>query len=308
MTDRLADVWRERMCRADFEAAWRISDEALRKRAHCARAYNYEDSTWRGEPVAGKRILVCCCYGLGDTLQFIRYVPLLRRVARSVIVQTQAAIVKLLERVQGIDALITRYNHVASHMYDLAIGVSELPHLFRTNSETIPAEVPYIQIDPRLFPPTRNLKVGLVWHGSDWDERRAVPVQLFAGFERIADITLHVLQRGSALLRRPTRFGIDSGSDDIYEAARTIAGLDLMITIDSMPAHLAAAMGVPTWILLHSDCDWRWMRKRSDSPWYPTVRLFRQKQPGDWRPVIARVKQELEHAANSGFRTQSAAA
>jgi ADP-heptose:LPS heptosyltransferase len=150
--------------------------------------------------------------------------------------------------------------------------------------------------------------VGLTWHGSDWDQRRAVPVQLFAGFERITGLTLHILQRGSVLLRRPIGFGIDSGSDDIYEAARTIAGLDLMITIDSMPAHLAGALGVPTWVLLHSDCDWRWMQKRSDSPWYPTSRLFRQEKPGDWRPVIARVKQDLERAAVSRFRIRSVAA
>jgi hypothetical protein len=308
MTDRLADLWREHMRRAHFEAAWRISDKAVQERRRCARAHDYEDSTWHGEPLDGKRILVRCCHGLGDTLQFIRYVPLLRRVARSVTVHTQAPTVKLLERVHGIDALITRYNAVSPDSYDLAIGLSELPHLFRTNSQTIPARVPYIQIAPRLFPPTRNFRVGLMWHGGDWDHRRAIPVQLFAGLDQIAGLTLHILQRGRALLRRPINFGIDSGSDDIYEAARTIAGLDLMITIDSMPAHLAGAVGVPTWVLLHSDPDWRWMQKRSDSPWYPTMRLFRQEKPGNWRPVIARVRQELEHAASSRLRMQSVAA
>jgi len=308
MTDALADVWREHMRRADFDAAWRISDEAVQERHHCARAHDCEDSTWHGEQVDGKRILVRCCYGLGDTLQFIRYVPLLRRVARSVIVHTQAATVKLLERIDGIDALITRYNTVPPDSYDLAIGLSELPHLFRTNAQTIPAQVPYIQIASRLFPPTRTLKVGLMWHGGDWDRRRAVPVHLFAGLDQIGGVTLHVLQRGPALLRRPIDLGIDSGSDDIYESARTIAGLDLMITIDSMPAHLAGAMAVPTWVLLHSECDWRWMQKRSDSPWYPTMRLFRQEKAGDWRPVIARVKQELEYAATARFRMQSVAA
>src|SRR3982751_1708616 len=107
MTDGLADVWREHMRRAAFAAAWRISDEAVQERHRCARAHDYEDSTWHGEQVNGKRILVRCCYGLGDTLQFIRYVPLLRRIARRVIVHTQAAIAQVLEHVDGIDALIT---------------------------------------------------------------------------------------------------------------------------------------------------------------------------------------------------------
>jgi len=135
-----------------------------------------------------------------------------------------------------------------------------------------------------------------------------VPLELFAGFDRIAGLTLHIVQRGRALTERPTDFGINSGHDNLYEAARTIAALDLMVTIDSMPVHLAGAMGVPTWVLLHSYCDWRWMQNRTDSPWYPGMRLFRQKDPGDWRPVIARVKNELERAARSRTHRISVAA
>jgi ADP-heptose:LPS heptosyltransferase len=133
-------------------------------------------------------------------------------------------------------------------------------------------------------------------------------LHVFSGFDRIAGVTLHILQRGRALLQRPVDFGIDSGSDDIYEAARTIAGLDLIMTIDSMPAHLAGAIGVPTWVLLHSDCDWRWMENRTDSPWYPTMRLFHQKHAGDWEPVIASVKEELERLGSSRFRRSTVAA
>jgi hypothetical protein len=308
MADELVDVWREYMRRGDFEAAWRISDQALKKRQGCSRAHECRESTWRGEPLDGKCVLVRCCHGLGDTLQFIRYVPPLRRLARRVVVQTQAAVAKVLEYVAGIDALITRYNTVSPGMYDVAIHLSELPHVFRTKLETIPTQIPYIQIASRSLPSTGNLKVGLVWNASDWDKRRDVPVQLFAGFDRIAGVTLHILQRGPALLQRPLDFGIDSGNDNLHEAARTIAALDLMITIDSMPAHLSGAMGVPTWILLHSDCDWRWMQNRTDSHWYPTMRLFRQKNAGDWQPVIARVKQQLERVASSPHHMRSIAA
>lgn len=291
------------MRRGDFEAAWRISDQAVLARSRFAAAHGFRESSWGGEPLDGKRVLIRCCYGLGDTLQFIRYVPLLRQITRSVLVQAQAPIVKLLEHVNGIDSLITRYSTISSEKYDVAIDLTELPHVFRTSLATIPAEMPYIHITPRAFSPTQNFRVGLVWCGSDWDPRRGVPVQHFAGFDQIRGATLHILQRGSELLRRPLNFGIDSGSDDVYEAARTIAGLDLVITIDSMPAHLAGAMAVPAWILLHSDCDWRWMLERTDSPWYSTLRLFRQTTPGDWRPVVARVRHELSRLVNSRYKS-----
>ncbi|HEY3659925.1 MAG TPA: hypothetical protein VGK91_01720 [Candidatus Udaeobacter sp.] len=308
MSDLLPDLWRQHMRRSDFEAAWRISDRALHNRDRFARSTRDEKPTWRGEPLDGKRVLVHCCYGLGDTLQFVRYVPLLRRVARHVTLHAQASLARVLEHVEGIDSLVTRYNDVPPETYDVAIELSELPHVFRTSIHTIPARIPYICVVPRSFPVTANMKVGLVWRGSDWDPRRSVPLRLFARFQGIAGLTLHIVQRGGALMERPIGFGINSGDDDLYEAARTIAALDLMVTIDSMPAHLAGAMGVPTWVLLHSRCDWRWMENRTDSPWYPAMRLFRQKDPGDWPPLIAHVKQELERAARSPLKPISVAA
>ena len=296
------------MCCGDFEAAWRISDSALHNRDRFAQSSGEVESTWRGEPLEGKRVLVRCCYGLGDTLQFVRYLPLLRRAARHVTLHAQASVSPVLEHVEGIDSLVTRYNNVPRESYDVAIELSELPHLFRTSIQTIPVQIPYIHIAPRSFPLTSDIHVGLMWQGSDWDPRRSVPLQLFAGFERIPGITLHIIQRGRALTKRPIGFGINSGDDDLYEAARTIAALDLMVTIDSMPVHLAGAMGVPTWVLLHSHCDWRWMENRTDSPWYPGMRLFRQTNPGDWSKVIATVKQQLERAARSRAKPLSVAA
>jgi len=308
MSDGLADLWRQHMCHGDFEAAWRISDRALQNRDRFDRCKGDAESTWRGERLDGKRVLVRCCYGLGDTLQFVRYVPLLRRAARHVTVHAQASVARVLEHVEGIDSLVTRYNNVPPESYDVAIELSELPHAFRTTPQTIPAQTPYIHVTPRSFPPTNGINVGLMWQGSDWDPRRSVPLQLFAGFDRIAGVTLHIVQRGHALMERPSGFGINSGQDDLYEAARTIAALDLMVTIDSMPVHLAGAMGVPTWVLLHSHCDWRWMKNRTDSPWYPGMRLFRQRHPGNWPPVIAHVKKELERAARSRVNPISVAA
>jgi hypothetical protein len=281
------------MRRGDFEAAWAISDLSLRERMRERDAPGGEKKRWCGEPLAGKRILVRCSYGLGDTLQFIRFIPLLRRITPSIILDVQPTLTRLVRHIDALNDVAVPGKTVSPNTYDVVIGLTELPHIFRTNLETIPVS-PHVNVTPRWLQSTSSLRVGLVWQGSDWDERRAVPEQLFAEFDGIPAVTLHVIQRGAAVRRRCSNFGIDSGNDDVYEAARTIAALDLMITIDSMPAHLAAAIGVPTWVLLHSDCDWRWMQHRSDSPWYPRMRLFRQPRAGDWLPVVREIKRELE--------------
>jgi hypothetical protein len=303
MWDGLADVWRQHMRRGNFEAAWRISDISLCKRIRERISQEGKKTLWCGEPLERKRVLIRCSYGLGDTLQFIRFVPLVQRITRKVSLGLQQALMPLVKHIDGLENVVVSDKNVSSSGYDAVLGITELPHVFRTNVATIPAS-PYVKVTPRGFRPTSSLRVGLVWQGSDWDERRTVPVQLFAEFERIPGVILHIIQRGPALDTWRCSFGINSGSDDIYEAARTIAALDLMITIDSMPAHLAAAMGVPTWVLLHSDCDWRWMENRSDSPWYPSMRLFRQESAGDWQPVINKIKGLLASMATRDYKNQ----
>lgn len=140
--------------------------------------------------------------------------------------------------------------------------------------------------------------MGLVWRSGDWEfERRSVPFGLLGPLRAIPGVVLHVLQRGRALEECPPDFGILSGSDDILEAATVMSTLDLVISVDSMPAHLAGALGLPVWTLLASDADWRWMEGRDDSPWYPTMRLFRQPRPGAWNDLIARVVAELRTLA-----------
>jgi len=132
-----------------------------------------------------------------------------------------------------------------------------------------------------------------VWKAGDWDDRRSIPPELLAPLAEVPGVELHVLQRGPGLAERPAGFGIDSGSDNVLEAARVMKALDLVVTVDSMPAHLAGALGVPTWTLLHADPDWRWMEARDDSPWYPTMRVIRQERAGDWTGVVARVAADL---------------
>jgi hypothetical protein len=231
MARTLTAEWLCHMRNGDFDAAWRVSDEVLvtglrtpaTRHLHLSR-----QALWNGEPLDGKRVLIRCCHGLGDTIQFVRYVPLLRRTARRVIVQAQAAIGDLLQHVSGIDAIATLYDEVSDELYDCAVEVMELPFVFRTMLGNVPAETPYLGVQPRHVPRfDGNIAVGLVWQSGVWDKRRSIPVELLAAFDRIPGVTLHILQRGRALAERPQNFGIESGSDDILEAARVIAGLIL---------------------------------------------------------------------------------
>jgi ADP-heptose:LPS heptosyltransferase len=129
-----------------------------------------------------------------------------------------------------------------------------------------------------------------VWAAGEWDHaRRSIPFSLLAPLARIPQVALYILQRGPALAHYRPSFGTLSGADDVLETARIMRALDLVISVDTMPAHLAGALGVPVWTLLDTAADWRWMEGRAESPWYPTMRLFRQEEHGAWEPVIARV-------------------
>lgn len=283
------------MRRGEFEAAWKLADAALHARAgvpcwHLPRHFQY---IWDGRPLTAKRVLIRCYHGLGDTLQFIRYAPRVKAIAAEVVVWAQPELIALLRTMRGIDRLLPLHDGTPEVEYDADVELMELPHVFRTTLSTIPSEVPYLHADAAPLEDDGRLKVGLVWHAGDWDPRRSIPFALFAPLARHPGITLHILQRGPALAERHDGVGVISSSDDVCELARVLRALDLLISVDTMPAHLAGALGLPVWNLLHTDADWRWMKKRDDSPWYPTMRLFRQERLGDWEPVIAGVMAEL---------------
>jgi hypothetical protein len=283
------------MREGDFAAAWRVSDALLEQRRgatfwHLPR---HQQPVWDGTPVDGKRVLVRCHHGLGDTLHFIRYAALLKERAAEVIVAAQPELLPLLRGARGIDRLIPLHDEEPRVSRDLDVELMELPHVFRTTLESIPREVPYLRADHAPLARDGRLEVGVVWRAGGWDDRRSIPFPLIAPLGAMPGIRLHVLQRGPGLHDRPAGWGVPSGSDEVMEAARIMRALDLVISVDSMPAHLAGALGVRTWILLHADADWRWMKNREDSPWYPTGRLFRQRRPGEWKPVLERVTEEL---------------
>ena len=283
--------WMAHMRRGEWEAAWRVSDAVLRSRAgrtwyHLPR---HEQPVWNGAPLEGKRVLVRCYHGLGDTLQFIRFLPRVRALAAETVVWAQPELIPLLRTARGTGRLLPLHDGTPEVEYDVDVEVMELAHLFRATPGTLPAEVPYLHADPAPLPHDGTLRVGIVWRAGGWDDRRSLPVSVLAPLAEVPGVTLHVLQRGPGLEERPPGFGVVSGSDSVTEAARVVRALDLVVTVDSMPAHLAGALGVPVWTLLHAEADWRWMEGRDDSPWYPTMRLFRQERPGEWAPVVARV-------------------
>ena len=283
------------MRRGDFEAAWQISDAILRSRlnARCDHLPLEQQWLWRGQPLEEKSILIRTYHGLGDTIQFIRYAGLVHGIAKHVTVCAQPELLSLLQNLEGIDELFPLKDRELRIDYDVPVELMELPHIFRTTLETIPASIPYICVEPAEIVRDGNLQVGLVWEAGGWDPRRSIPLRSLDRLRELRGITFHILQRGKGLETCPKAFGRMTGSDDVFQAARVIAALDLLISVDSMPAHLAGALGIPTWTLLPAECDWRWLTDRHDSPWYPTMRLFRQPRSGDWHSVAERIYQEL---------------
>lgn len=311
------DPWTSAMLAGDFETAWRVSDAVLAQRD--PGALNRRDQpfhlrhVWDGTPLAGRHVLVRCYHGLGDTIQFIRYVPMLRRIAASVTVQAAPALHGLLRTVSGIDRVVELDYDAPDPPFEADIELMELPHAFRTTQATIPAEVPYLRVNAqRLRAAKRQVrdearfKVGIAWSAGDWDRRRRVPLAALAPLAAISNVALFNLQRGPALAEiassaHRVRFADapTSWTEDILDTAATMQSLDLVISVDTMVAHLAGALGVPVWTMLHAAADWRWMAGRADSPWYPSMRLFRQSVPGAWDPVIAAVSEQLRRRAGS---------
>lgn len=288
--------WTGHMLAGQFESAWQESD------AIAARGKPDAHRFWDGKPLQGQTVLIRCLHGLGDTLQFIRYVPLVRAIARSVTIEAQPALKLLLQQADIADNVITWGE--PEPCWDRQIEITELPRIFRTTLDSIPSRVPYLDVKGITqkrgeYNASRPLQMGLVWAASGYNPARSV---CFAQISRLFDVSgvaFHSLQTGDERRELAAWNGriADLYDDSVLAMARHMSGLDLVITVDTMMAHLAGAMGLPVWTLLPYEGDWRWMLEREDSPWYPTMRLFRQRKPGEWRDVIERVKEELKTVA-----------
>jgi Flp pilus assembly protein TadD len=298
-------VW---LLMGDFERGWPEYEWRWQTKELPPR--RFVQPVWNGEPLTGKTILLHAEQGLGDTIQFIRYVPLIKQMGATVIVECQPALLNLLEGFAGIDKLIARSGDLPA--FDLHAPLLNVPGILKTSLETIPASIPYLVPNPSLLDqwqkrllPLDGFKIGINWQGNSHyprDRFRSVPLRCFASLARVPGVRLISLQKGKAseqLAEVRDLFPIADFTDELdqkaafLDTAAVMKNLDLVISVDAAPAHLAGALGVPTWVALPLVPNWRWLLDRPDSPWYPDVRLFRQQAIGVWEPVFEQMAAEL---------------
>jgi tetratricopeptide (TPR) repeat protein len=263
---------------------------------------------WKGEDLAGGTILLSHDQGFGDAIQFVRYAELLQQRGAKVIVECAAPVARLLSTCPGVDDVVIVGKPLPA--FDFALPLVSLPGVLGTTLETIPARVPYLRADAGLVERWRDelghepaLKVAIAWHGRPShpnDRIRSIPLSHFESIARTAGIRLYSIQVGHGREQLATIAKdwpiVDLGDKlgDFCDTAAVLCNCDLLITCDSAPAHLAGALGLPVSVALRFTPDWRWMLERDDSPWYPTIRLFRQTQRGDWGDVFERIAAELQ--------------
>ena len=262
---------------------------------------------WQGEPLAGRSLLLLAEQGLGDTLHFVRYARLFKEQGARVVLAVQPALGRLLASSADMDELFLLGSAAALPRCDFYLPLLSAPGALGTTASTIPGEVPYLAADPELTEHWRQelaeiegFKIGIAWQGSrDYrsDRWRSIPLAQFAPLARLPGVRLISLQKGFGseqiaavdfpVLDLSDR--LDEAAGPFMDTAAVIRNLDLVVTSDTAIAHLAGALGAPVWVALRFSPDWRWLRDRDDSPWYPTMRLFRQTTFGHWPDVFERM-------------------
>lgn len=274
---------------AEYEARWDLPGTALP---------SFPMPMWRGENLAGRSILVLAEQGFGDTIQFVRYLLPLREKGAHVVFRCPPPLRRLLDEFPGVDEIVA--SNVLMRTPDFYVPLLSLPRLFGTTIQTIPVSVPYISPPRDLSavitrPPGTKLAVGLAWSVRRGDDRRAVPAHHLCQLS-MPGVALYGLQPDASEADVASIQAFDIGREltDFARTAAAVASLDLVVSVDTALAHLAGAMARPCFVLLQHNADWRWLRDREDSPWYPTLRLFRQETPGDWAGVVRRVGAAIE--------------
>jgi hypothetical protein len=309
-----AQVWLQQ---GDFERGW-LEYEARLKHPLFRLPGPPGIPIWDGSNPVGKTILLRAEQGFGDTLQFIRFAILVKRMGARVVLECQKALFQLLQSYVGVDELIARGSPLPP--VDLYAPLMSLPYLLRTTIDAIPQEIPYLFADRESiarwrseFPKDGQFRIGIVWQGnpnfSD-DAFRSIPLMKFLGLTRLPGVRLYALQKGpgrdqltekrvsDALVDLGPR--LDENTGAFIDTAAVMCVLDLIISIDSACAHLAGALGVPIWLPAYYVSDWRWLNDREDSPWYPTLRLFRQPRMGDWDSVIESMAERIRSMIEDG--------
>lgn len=271
----------------------------------------FPERQWDGKRVKGT-LLLATEQGFGDAIQFVRYAPMVRKLADRVVLECREGLETLFSGMDGVDEVVVRGARLPA--FDAFMPLLSLPRVLKTSLDTIPAQMPYLKIDPQrrarahqlLAPLGSRLKVGIVWGGSPGhrnDANRSLAFENFLELLRVPNIALISLQKGERVAELDTSgcgalvSNLDVAINDFADTAAFAAELDLIIMCDSSVAHLAGALNRPVWVLLPYAPDWRWLLGRSDSPWYPSMRLFRQREPKQWDGVFREVVSALRETA-----------
>jgi Flp pilus assembly protein TadD len=291
---------------ADFKNGWK--EYFWRWGTEEFRIPNWQQPIWDGADLTGKTLFIHVEQGFGDMIQIVRYIPMVADRGGKVILQCQKELLSLIKNVEGVEHIIALQEPLP--VFDIHCPLLCIPMIFDTDLDTIPAKIPYIKAEDLLVKRWRDrlgrssaVKVGLIWQGNPVhkrDRERSIAFEKLVALADIKGISFYSLQKeeGSGESRNPScglkLIDFMDEVQDFSDTAALIENLDLVISVDTSVAHLAGAMGKPVWTLLQYSPDWRWMLDREDSPWYPTMRLFRQPSLGDWESVIERVNRELQ--------------
>lgn len=303
----------------DFERGW--EEYEWRWKAYNEEPRPFNKPRWHGEDIIGRTLFVYAEQGLGDTLQFVRYLKLLKNKYKyiRIIFESQEALIPLLKLQPYIDQVVSRRETVPHFHYH--IPLMSLPHILKTRLATIPANTPYIEPSPHLVAAWQkklahdtNFKIGLCWQGNAHYTTQAlrhavalksIKLEQFAPLFQIPGVSIYSLQQSNGVEQIATcsfkdkLITFDSSFDSTHgrfmDTAAIMPHFDLIISVDTSIAHLAGSMNIATWIVVPQPADWRWLLNRTDSPWYPSVRLFRQHVSGDWQSVMTEITQEIRH-------------
>lgn len=304
------------LAEGEYRAGWEEYEWRFRAPRFQTALPRFTRPVWNGMRLPGHRILIAADQGYGDAFQFCRYLPMVAERCEGVVVLCRAAQIPLFSRIEGVVSCVVSINDTFPHAAWCWMG--SLPRLFGTTLSNILGRRGYLSPDPRRRAvwrehlghrlPGTGSRVGLVWAGNpentaDW--RRSIPLSLLippGGMEgqspgrNFVSLQVQVPEADRFVMADLGVLDLSAELTDFGETAAVIANLDLVVTVDSAVAHLSAALGVPTWILVYQPADWRWLIGRHDSPWYPSVRLFRQTRAGDWTEPLGRLFAEIVSA------------
>jgi tetratricopeptide (TPR) repeat protein len=302
------------LLQGDYASGWR--DYEVRWKVYKPRLFTQSaPHLWSGQPLRGARILLHDEQGLGDSLQFFRYVPMVIEAGGAVVLGVPAKLSRIAALIPGIELV---KNNDPLPPFEFHCPLLSLPLAFGATLQTIPAQIPYLAVPAEALQkaaalswPASGLRVGLAWSGNPnhpKNRTRSIPLALLAPLFKLEGVHFFSLQMGSAAAELETIQAAITDlaplTGDMADTAAQMAHLDLIISIDTSIAHLAGALGKPVWVLLARLPDWRWLLDREDSPWYPTARLFRQKNSGDWPPVVEKLRTALEELAAQKISAQ----